>query len=98
MVPRIFEEEEDIKVYYTLETPGTTWGKAPALEVVGLAQARLADHGVVVEGLAEDRFGVGPQLGRGLRAAEGGRGADAAERAVVDLQAALEAPDQAGQI
>ncbi len=31
VVPRIFEEEEDIKVYYTLETPGTTWGKAPAV-------------------------------------------------------------------
>jgi uncharacterized OB-fold protein len=29
LVPRIFEEEE-IKVYYTVEKPGTTWGKAPA--------------------------------------------------------------------
>ncbi len=30
VVPRIFEEVEEIKVYYTVETPGTTWGKAPA--------------------------------------------------------------------
>jgi len=29
IVPRIFEEIEDIKVYYSLEEPGTTWGKAP---------------------------------------------------------------------
>ena len=29
VVPRIFEELEDIRVYYSLETPGTTWGKAP---------------------------------------------------------------------
>lgn len=30
-VPRIFEEIEKIKVYYTLEKPGTTWVKsAPA--------------------------------------------------------------------
>jgi uncharacterized OB-fold protein len=29
VVPRIFEELEEIKVYYTLERPGTTWGKAP---------------------------------------------------------------------
>ena len=29
IVPRIFEETEDIKVYYSLEQPGTTWGKAP---------------------------------------------------------------------
>ncbi|MFC1500305.1 Zn-ribbon domain-containing OB-fold protein [Candidatus Zixiibacteriota bacterium] len=28
MVPQIFEEEEDIKVYYSLEKPGTTWSKA----------------------------------------------------------------------
>jgi uncharacterized OB-fold protein len=28
-VPRIFEETEDIKVYYTIETPGTPWGKSP---------------------------------------------------------------------
>ena len=28
VVPRIFEELEQIKVYYTLETPGTTWSKA----------------------------------------------------------------------
>ena len=30
VVPRIFEEEADIKVYYTVEQPGATWGKAPA--------------------------------------------------------------------
>jgi len=29
VVPRIFEEIEDIKVYYTVEQPGATWGKAP---------------------------------------------------------------------
>ena len=29
VVPRIFEELEDIRVYYTVEQPGTTWGKAP---------------------------------------------------------------------
>lgn len=27
MVPQIFEELEDIKVYYSLEKPGTTWSK-----------------------------------------------------------------------
>jgi uncharacterized OB-fold protein len=27
MVPQIFEELEDIKVYYSLEKPGTTWAK-----------------------------------------------------------------------
>lgn len=27
VVPRIFEELEDIKVYYSLEKPGTTWSK-----------------------------------------------------------------------
>ena len=30
VVPRLFEETEEIKVYYTIEQPGTTWGKAPA--------------------------------------------------------------------
>lgn len=29
VVPQIFDAEE-IKVYYTVEKPGTTWGKAPA--------------------------------------------------------------------
>lgn len=29
VVPRIFEEVEEIKVYYSLEKPGTTWSKAP---------------------------------------------------------------------
>ena len=28
VVPRIFEEVEDIKVYYSLEQPGTTWSTA----------------------------------------------------------------------
>ena len=27
VVPQIFEETEQIKVYYTLEQPGTTWSK-----------------------------------------------------------------------
>ena len=27
LVPRIFEELEEIKVYYSLERPGTTWSK-----------------------------------------------------------------------
>jgi len=30
VVPQIFEDCEEIKVYYTVEKPGTTWGKAPA--------------------------------------------------------------------
>ena len=30
VVPRIFEEIEEIKVYYTLEKPGTGWTKAAA--------------------------------------------------------------------
>jgi uncharacterized OB-fold protein len=30
VVPRIFEESEELKVYYTVERPGTTWQKAPA--------------------------------------------------------------------
>lgn len=29
VVPRLFEEEPAIKVCYTIERPGTTWGKAP---------------------------------------------------------------------
>ncbi|MBI2899773.1 MAG: Zn-ribbon domain-containing OB-fold protein [Planctomycetes bacterium] len=29
VVPRMMEEREEIKVYYTIEKPGTTWGKAP---------------------------------------------------------------------
>ena len=29
VVPRIFEEVEEIKVYYSLEQPGTTWFKSP---------------------------------------------------------------------
>ena len=28
VVPQIFEEIEEIKVYYSLERPGTTWSKA----------------------------------------------------------------------
>jgi uncharacterized OB-fold protein len=30
VVPQIFDEIEEIKVYYSLEVPGTTWGKEPA--------------------------------------------------------------------
>lgn len=30
VVPRLFEEIEEIRVHYTIERPGTTWGKAPA--------------------------------------------------------------------
>lgn len=29
VVPQIFEEVEEIKVYYSVEKPGTTWGKQP---------------------------------------------------------------------
>ena len=29
VVPRIFEDTPNIKVYYTIEKPGTTWNKAP---------------------------------------------------------------------
>ena len=29
VVPRIWEKGDQIKVYYTVETPGTTWHKAP---------------------------------------------------------------------
>jgi len=29
LVPRLFEDTEDIRVYYTVEQPGTTWSKAP---------------------------------------------------------------------
>jgi uncharacterized OB-fold protein len=32
VVPRLFEELEEIRVYYTVERPGTTWGKAPIKE------------------------------------------------------------------
>jgi uncharacterized OB-fold protein len=31
VVPRIFEEVEDIKVYYSLEKPGTTWSKGDSM-------------------------------------------------------------------
>jgi uncharacterized OB-fold protein len=31
IVPRIFEEIEDIKVYYSLEKPGTTWSKGDSM-------------------------------------------------------------------
>jgi uncharacterized OB-fold protein len=30
VVPRLFEEIEPIKVYYTIEKAGSTWSKAPA--------------------------------------------------------------------
>lgn len=31
VVPRLFEEQPDIRVHYTVEAPGTTWHKAPAV-------------------------------------------------------------------
>jgi len=31
IVPRIFEELEDIKVYYSLEQPGTTWSQVDTM-------------------------------------------------------------------
>ncbi len=33
VVPQIFDEIEQIKVYYSVEAPGTTWGKAPTGEL-----------------------------------------------------------------
>ncbi len=30
VVPQVFDETEEIKVYYTLEKPGTSWSKRPA--------------------------------------------------------------------
>ena len=30
VVPRIFEDSPEIKLYYTVEKPGATWKKAPA--------------------------------------------------------------------
>ena len=30
VVPRIFEDIPEIKLYYSIERPGTTWGKTPA--------------------------------------------------------------------
>jgi uncharacterized OB-fold protein len=38
VVPRLFEEEPAIKVYYTVERPGTTWGKAPPPRLGASAQ------------------------------------------------------------
>ena len=32
VVPRVFEELEEIKVYYSLEKPGTMWSKASIAE------------------------------------------------------------------
>ena len=29
VVPRIFDDTTDIRVFYTVEQPGTTWGKSP---------------------------------------------------------------------
>jgi uncharacterized OB-fold protein len=29
VVPRLFEETQEIRVYYTVERSGTTWGEAP---------------------------------------------------------------------
>lgn len=40
VVPRLFEEIAEIKVYYTLERPGTTWGKEPAPDGPALEAAR----------------------------------------------------------
>ena len=34
VVPRIFEETEDIRVYYTVEKPGTRWSKTPPVHLV----------------------------------------------------------------
>ncbi len=31
VVPRIFDEVEEIKVYYSLEKPGTTWSKGDSM-------------------------------------------------------------------
>jgi uncharacterized OB-fold protein len=31
LVPRIFEEQEEIMVYYTFEKPGTTWSKGNSM-------------------------------------------------------------------
>ncbi len=31
IVPRLFEELEEIRVFYTVEKTGTTWGKAPPI-------------------------------------------------------------------
>jgi uncharacterized protein len=30
VVPRILEESEEIRVFYSIEVPGTKWGKSPA--------------------------------------------------------------------
>jgi hypothetical protein len=30
VVPQVFGEIEEIKLYLSVEEPGTTWGKAPA--------------------------------------------------------------------
>jgi len=32
VVPRLFEELEEIRVFYTVERAGTTWGKAPSAD------------------------------------------------------------------
>ncbi len=34
VVPRLFEEQPEIRVYYTIERSGTLWGKAPAPALV----------------------------------------------------------------
>jgi uncharacterized OB-fold protein len=38
VVPRLFEELEEIKVYYSLEQPGTVWGKEPETRPAGGAE------------------------------------------------------------
>jgi hypothetical protein len=39
VVPRMFEELEEIKVYYSLERPGTSWSKAQPESPSGLGPA-----------------------------------------------------------
>jgi uncharacterized OB-fold protein len=34
VVPRLFEEQEKIRVYYSVERAGTEWGKSPAPHVI----------------------------------------------------------------
>ncbi len=40
VVPRLFEEIPEIRVYYTLERPGTTWFKEPGARENGTEAAR----------------------------------------------------------
>ena len=72
--------------------------RAAAFEKLALVEPVLAEHRTVVERLAEHLARVAAQLGTRPRVAQGGGGSHAAQRAVVHLQAALETPDQAGQV